>query len=104
TLLFVKVVLAVLLGGSGMLLRNRALRSAAGPAASWRGLAGVGLVELGLLVTLYGVSVGLTHLALPDFLTQQLSTPQMLLGYTLQDPPTVLRLLTNWRVELLFTP
>src|SRR5699024_11654375 len=28
----------------------------------------------------------------------------MLLGYTLQDPPTVLRLLTNWRVELLFTP
>jgi len=107
TLLVVKIVLALLLGAAGMLLRNRALRKIDVPETTgspWRGLARVGLLELGLLLALYGVSVGLTHLPLPGFLSQRPSTTQLLLGYSLEDPLTVTRLLTNWRIELLFAP
>lgn len=104
TLLLLKITLAVILGVVGMALRNRALRNLGAGGTSWGGLARVGMVELGLLVALFGISVGLTHLSLPAFLSETPSTTQLLLGYTLDDPPTLLRLLTDWRVELLFTP
>lgn len=104
TLLLIKVALAVLLGAGGVVLRNRALRKLDTAGASWRGLIRVGLIELGLLLVVLGLSVGLTHLPLPGFLDRAPTGTQLLLGYNFSGPPTVLRLLTEWRVELVFAP
>jgi putative copper resistance protein D len=61
-------------------------------------------VELAALAAAFGLSVGLTDLAPPKFLIDVVTGDQSLLGYDLTAPPTVLRLLLDWRFEPLFVP
>jgi putative copper resistance protein D len=60
--------------------------------------------ETVLLSAVLGVSVGLSHLPLPDFLGRVLDTAQTVLGYDLSGRPTPARLLGDWRPDLFFAP
>ncbi|WP_424188145.1 cytochrome c oxidase assembly protein [Actinokineospora sp. G85] len=59
--------------------------------------------EVLALAAVLGVSVSLTHLPPPAWLaTATGSVQEAILGYRLDDPPTPLRLLTDWRPDLFF--
>jgi cytochrome c oxidase assembly factor CtaG/putative copper export protein len=62
------------------------------------------LTELAALAAAFGLSVGLTDLPAPKFLIDAVTGDQSLLGYDLTTPPTLLRLLVDWRFEPLFVP
>lgn len=87
--LVVKALVALALGTCGWALRRRA----------WFWPA-----EVLALAGLFAMSAGLTHLSVPDVLDRASTTTQALLGYDLDGPPTALRLLTDWRVDVLFVP
>ena len=92
-LLAVKIVLVAALGATGAVVRRRLV--------AVRKLAAA---ELVLLAATLGLSVGLTHLQPPVFTGPAPSLRQTLLGYDLAGPPTPVRLLVDWRVDLLFGP
>ncbi|GGK99779.1 cytochrome c oxidase assembly protein [Mangrovihabitans endophyticus] len=96
-LLLLKAVLVAALGVTALRLRRR-LR--AGTVSPRRLLA----VELGALAVAFGLAVGLTDLPAPKFLGEIVSGQQTLLGYDLTAPPTVPRLIADWRIEVLFAP
>lgn len=101
-LLLFKVALVAVLGLLGLALRRRARRHLdTHPGGAGRVLR-LSAGELVLLLGAFGASVGLTRLPLPGFLDRVLSTPEILLGYDLAGPPTLLRLLTDWRFGVLF--
>lgn len=102
--LLVKAVVVAVLGLGGVLLRRRALRALHGESAGGNALLRLVTAELFVLLGVLGISVGLTHLPVPDFLGRVLGTQETLLGYRLTGPPTPLRLLTDWRIEVLFGP
>jgi putative copper resistance protein D len=86
---------AVLIGLGLLLARFR--RRVAG-----RWLLGVELVALTLA---FGASVALTYLPAPKFLSGHVVTgDETLLGYNLAAAPSFGRLVTDWRVEVLFAP
>ncbi|TNC20202.1 cytochrome c oxidase assembly protein [Amycolatopsis alkalitolerans] len=87
--LAVKTVFAIALGAAGLRLRRRA--------RFWR-------AELLTLLGLFALSADLTHLSVPAVLGRAATTTQAMLGYDLAGPPTVLRLLTEWRIDPLFAP
>lgn len=61
------------------------------------------LVELALLGVVLGLSVAMTR-AVPPVQAPGLASPSAaVLGYALTEPPTVLTLLTSWRVDLTLT-
>jgi cytochrome c oxidase assembly factor CtaG/putative copper export protein len=62
------------------------------------------VVELAALAAAFGLSVALTDLPAPKFLIDAVTGDQSLLGYDLTAPPTILRLLVDWRFEPLFGP
>ncbi|MFI6078923.1 cytochrome c oxidase assembly protein [Actinoplanes sp. NPDC051343] len=62
------------------------------------------IVEAAALAAAFGLSVGLTDLPAPKFLIDAVTGEQSLLGYDLAGPPTVVRLLVDWRFEPLFVP
>lgn len=103
-LLLVKLVLAVLLGLGGLLVRRKVVRGFVAAAPRGRQIVRVALAELTVLVVLFGVSVGLTHLPLPDVFGRAVETAEVLLGYPLEGTPTLFALLTDWRLELIFGP
>jgi len=59
--------------------------------------------ELVLLAVAFGIAAGLTHLPPPSF-ARPVSAQETLLGYDLAGPPTVVRLLLDWRLDLVFAP
>jgi cytochrome c oxidase assembly factor CtaG/putative copper export protein len=61
-------------------------------------------VESAALAAAFGLSVGLTDLPAPKFLIDAVTGEQSLLGYDLTAPPTLVRLLADWRFEPLFVP
>lgn len=96
-------VLAVLaLGAAGVTLRRRALRRADG--CGVRSVLRLAAGELAVLLATVGVSATLTHLPPPAFLGHRITPDETLLGYNLTGPPTVLRLLTDWRIDVFFGP
>lgn len=104
-LLLGKTAVVVVVGAGGLVLRRRALRRIVGDGGAGRpGLVQLAAAEVVLLLAVLGASVGLTHLPLPGFLGRALTTNETLLGYELHGPPTVLRLLTDWRPDLVFAP
>lgn len=103
-LLLVKAVVVAALGVGGTALRGRALRGWATDHAGWRRLIRLGLAELVVLLAVLGISVELTHLPLPDVLGRAVTTTQTMLGYDLAGPPTLLPLLTDWRLDMVFGP
>jgi putative copper resistance protein D len=50
------------------------------------------------------MAVGLTHLPPPAFLGPSVTAQEALLGYDLAGPPTLARLVFDWRIDVLFGP
>ncbi len=100
-LLALKVAVVLVIGLVGMRLRRSVLRRA----TLARGvLSRLVAAELTLLAVTVGMSVGLTRLAPPALVGQPVSSDQTLLGYNLAGPPTMARLLGDWRVDVFFGP
>jgi cytochrome c oxidase assembly factor CtaG len=89
-LLAVKIGLFAGLGGLGLAARRRVRRAAA-----------LLVAELVLLAATMALSVELAHLPPPAFVGRTATAQQTLLGYDLAGPPTALRLLLDWRPDLL---
>lgn len=103
-LLLAKIAVVAALGIVGTVLRRRVLRQATGVSGRGRQVMRFSLAELVLLLGAVGMSVELTHLSLPDTLSRATTTTQALLGYDLAGPPTLLRLITDWRLDMFFGP
>lgn len=103
-LLLAKMGLVVLLGVTGEALRRRTLRGFNATPPGWPGLVRFGCAEILPLLGVLGMSVELTHLSVPNVLSRAFTTTQTLLGYDLPGPPTPLRLITAWRIDVLFGP
>jgi putative copper resistance protein D len=89
---------AVILAGLGwLMLRTRRVGTSRGPGAFLA-------LELVALTVVFGASVVSTDLPAPKFIGHLVSGDQTLLGYNLTVPPTLSRLLVDWRVEVLFAP
>lgn len=99
-LLVGKMMLVAAVGMAGVTLRRRALHRAV--AGQRTGMVGLATGELFVLAVTFAVSVGLTHLPPPAFVGHPVTADQTLLGYSLTGAPTLVRLVANWRVEVLF--
>jgi putative copper resistance protein D len=102
-LIIIKALIFLAVGVVALVLRRKALtlvKDSRGE-RGWLRLAGV---ELVVLLGTVGLSVGLTHLPPPAFLGRAVTAQETLLGYNLSGPPTILRLLTDWRLDALFGP
>lgn len=97
-LVFVKVVVLAVLGFVGLQQRQRAIPAiGSGPGAFIRYAA----VEVGLFALVMGVAVGLGRTPPPA--AEARPTPmEVEIGYVLDGPPTVMRLLLDWRFDLIF--
>ncbi len=100
--LLVKVVVVAVLGIAGITLREHAKKDAAGKRTTR--LIRFGVAEFAMLLGVLVVSVDLTHLPLPDFFGRARTTTQTLLGYDLAGPPTLSRLVLDWRIDVFFAP
>ncbi|MBV9144127.1 MAG: bifunctional copper resistance protein CopD/cytochrome c oxidase assembly protein [Pseudonocardiales bacterium] len=103
-LLLTKVGLVAFLGVAGEALRRRAARDLDATPPRWPGVIRLGCADILLLLGVLGMSVDLTHLSVPNVLSRAFTTAQTLLGYDLSGPPTPWRLITAWRVDMLFSP
>lgn len=65
-------------------------------------LARLGSIEVLLMLGTVGLAVALGRTAPPDGARRELSASELLLGYDLAGPPTVLRLLVDWRFDLVY--
>ncbi|MEV6842749.1 cytochrome c oxidase assembly protein [Actinoplanes sp. NPDC051411] len=95
--LLVKIVLLAGLGRLSQRLRRRMLHDEAPPRRLLT-------AELGALIAAFGFSAALTDLPAPKFLLDVVSADETIIGYNLGAPPTALRLLFDWRLDLLFAP
>ncbi|HEX8933710.1 MAG TPA: cytochrome c oxidase assembly protein [Pseudonocardiaceae bacterium] len=103
-LLLIKAGMVVVLVVAGEILRRRALRDLDAAPLGWPGLSRFGAADVLLLLGVLGMSVELTHLSVPNVLSRAFTTTQTLLGYDLSGPPTPWRLITDWRIDMLFGP
>lgn len=103
-LLLIKAGVVVILGAAGEALRRHTLRDLDAMPSGWPELARLGCAEILPLLGVLGMSVELTHLSVPSVLSRAFTTTQTLLGYDLSGPPTPLRLITDWRIDVLFGP
>ncbi|HEX4223104.1 MAG TPA: cytochrome c oxidase assembly protein, partial [Pseudonocardiaceae bacterium] len=102
-LIIIKAVIFLAVGGVALVLRRKAvalMHDSRGETGWLRLAAG----ELVVLLGTVGLSVGLTHLPPPAFLGRAVTAQETLLGYNLSGPPTILRLLTDWRIDAFFGP
>ncbi|HEX4725456.1 MAG TPA: cytochrome c oxidase assembly protein [Pseudonocardiaceae bacterium] len=95
-LVLVEFAVAVVLGWLGSRWRRGALAGGS--------IGRLVVAELVLLVAAFGMAVAQAHLAPPSFLARPATGQETLLGYALAGPPTPLRLLTDWRIDILFGP
>jgi cytochrome c oxidase assembly factor CtaG/putative copper export protein len=91
---------AAILAGLGVALACGRRRALAGGPALRRLL----VFELVALAAAFGASVGLVDLLAPKFIGRPVSGDESLLGYNLSGAPTLARLVTDWRIEVLFAP
>jgi cytochrome c oxidase assembly factor CtaG/putative copper export protein len=103
-LLLTKAGMVALLGVAGEALRRRTTGDLDATPPRWPGVVRLGCADILLLLGVVGLSVDLTHLSVPNVLSRAFTTAQTLLGYDLAGPPTPLRLITAWRVDMLFGP
>jgi putative copper resistance protein D len=101
-LLVAKFLLVTALCCTGLAWRGCAVRTLTDDAPGRRGIGCLLGGELVLLLAVLGLSVGLTHLPVPGFLSRLIGTQGTLLGYQLGGPPSLWRLMLDWRIEPLF--
>jgi cytochrome c oxidase assembly factor CtaG/putative copper export protein len=100
TLLLAKTAALLVLGGFGYLQRRHAVAAAA--SGSRGALLRLGAVEVLIMLATIGLAVALGRSAPP---VQGVTTPtrtEVVIGYDLTGPPTPLRLLFDWRFDLIF--
>ena len=95
-----KAVALVVLGGLGLVHRRRSVGSAA--AGNAGALIRLGAVEVVLMLATVGLAVALGRSAPPVTSSELPSRTEVLIGYDLTAPPTLLRLALDWRFNLLF--
>jgi cytochrome c oxidase assembly factor CtaG/putative copper export protein len=95
-----KVVALGVLGAVGLAHRRRTVDRAA--AGDPRALVRLGAVEVVLMLATIGLAVALGRSAPPATDAGPPSRTEVLIGYDLVDPPTALRLLVDWRFNLIY--
>ncbi len=98
-LLLAKAAALVALGAMGAWHRRRTVDAAS--RGEPRALLRLGAVEILLMLATIGLAVALSRTAAPDDGSGAPSRAEALLGYDLAGPPTITRLLFDWRFDLL---
>lgn len=96
-----KVTALLVLGVFGYLQRGRAVRAVVdggGPGALVR----LGTVEVLVMLATLGLSAALGRTPPPKEVLAQPSRTEVLIGYDLDGPPTLFRLLFDWRFDLVY--
>ena len=99
-LVIAKIALLTLLGGIGYLQRQRAVKSITAT-GSRRPLLRLAAVEVLVMFATIGVAATLARTP-PPAPTGQISTLELLIGYPLDGQPTFLKLLFDWRFDLIY--
>jgi len=104
-LVVAKFVALCLLGVAGWGQRRRgvaALQADPGALTAARTLIRLALVEAGIFALTFGVAVGLGRTPPPPPPVLNPSIPMVKIGYDLAGPPTVARILFDWRFDVIF--
>ncbi|MFC4949995.1 cytochrome c oxidase assembly protein [Pseudonocardia sp. GCM10023141] len=99
-LVLLKVAALLVLGALGALHRRSSVPAAA--AGNPRALLRLGGVEVLIMMATIGLAVALGRSAPPDTGDGVPSRVEVLLGYDLPGPPTLLRFVVEWRFDLIF--
>jgi putative copper resistance protein D len=99
-LLLAKTAALLVLGGLGHLQRRHAV--AAAVSGRGRPLLRLGSVEVLIMLATVGLAVALGRTAAPPGSLSPPSKTEVVIGYDLAGPPTAVRLLFDWRFDLLF--
>jgi cytochrome c oxidase assembly factor CtaG/putative copper export protein len=100
-LVFAKVVALLLLGVFGHQQRQRGVAGLVSGAGGGQ-LLRLAAVEVLIMFVTIGIATGLAKTPPPQESLTQPSTTELLIGYDLTGPPTVWRLLTDWRFDLVY--
>ena len=104
-LVVAKFVALCVLGGLGWRQRRSgvaALQADPGPARARRVLIRLALIEAAVFGLTFGIAVGLGRTAPPPPPARLPTIPEAEIGYDLDGPPTVARILLDWRFDLIF--
>lgn len=104
-LVVAKFVALCLLGGVGWRQRRVSVAALQADPSLLRGraaLARLALIEAALFGLTFGIAVGLSRTAPPPPRARLPSIPEAEIGYDFDGPPTVARILFDWRFDLIF--
>ncbi|MBX7456407.1 bifunctional copper resistance protein CopD/cytochrome c oxidase assembly protein [Mycolicibacterium sp. 3033] len=101
-LVIAKLVALVALGALGWQQRRRGITALAADPPARGALVRLALIEAVVFGLTFGVAVALGRTPPPPPLETNLSIPAVEIGYDLHGPPTVARLLFDWRFDLVF--
>ncbi len=79
-----------------------ALQADAGPSGARRALVRLALIEAAVFGLTFGIAVGLGRTAPPPPPARLPTIPEAEIGYDFDGPPTVTRILFDWRFDLIF--
>jgi cytochrome c oxidase assembly factor CtaG/putative copper export protein len=97
----VKVALLVVLGVIGYFQRERGVKAVAAT-GSGRALIRLAAVEVLIMFITLGVASALARTPPPQDVYGKVSTIELLIGYPLDGPPTLFRLLFDWRFDIVY--
>ncbi|KAA9160851.1 bifunctional copper resistance protein CopD/cytochrome c oxidase assembly protein [Amycolatopsis acidicola] len=100
-LVVAKVVALLVLGVFGQQQRTRGVRDLVDGKGGGQ-LLRLAAVELLIMFVTIGIATALARTPPPEDAITQPSTTELLIGYNLPGPPTVLRLLFSWRFDLVY--
>lgn len=101
-LVLVKFVALCLLGGLGWLQRRRGVAALQADSKATGSLIRLALGEAVIFAVTFGIAVGLGRTPPPPPTVLNPSVPMVKIGYDLDGPPTLARILFDWRFDLIF--